>query len=81
MSDIYDRATEAEERHRDEALRNQAARTAAPVTTNWEGAAAKWGVGASCGQRIPDERRRAIPGVKFCVECQDRREQEERRKR
>ena len=24
-----------------------------------------------CGQRIPDERRKAVPGVQLCIECQE----------
>lgn len=28
----------------------------------------------ACGEPIPDERRRAIPGCRFCVDCQERRE-------
>ncbi len=32
--------------------------------------AAKWCTGTGCGERIPDERRAAVPGVQFCAECQ-----------
>ena len=32
---------------------------------------AKWCEAAGCGERIPDARRKAIPGVQFCVECQE----------
>lgn len=77
MTDIYDRATEAEERFRGEAL--ERARSAIGAPTDWERLSAKWCEGQGCGDRIPDERRRAIPGVKFCVGCQERREEEERR--
>lgn len=38
---------------------------------------AKWCEGAGCGERIPEARRKAVPGVQFCVECQ---EFEERKK-
>lgn len=24
-----------------------------------------------CGEEIPEARRQAVPGVKFCIECQD----------
>ncbi|HDR9118964.1 TPA: TraR/DksA C4-type zinc finger protein [Burkholderia vietnamiensis] len=24
----------------------------------------------ACGEPIPDERRRAVPGCRFCIECQ-----------
>ncbi|WP_175857053.1 TraR/DksA C4-type zinc finger protein [Burkholderia anthina] len=29
----------------------------------------------ACGEPIPEERRRAVPGCRFCIECQERREQ------
>lgn len=32
---------------------------------------AKWCKGHGCGERIPDARRKAYPGVQFCVECQE----------
>lgn len=35
---------------------------------NWEALSAKWC--ERCGKRIPDERRRAEPGVQHCHECQ-----------
>lgn len=35
---------------------------------NWEALSAKWC--ERCGKRIPDERRRAHPGVEHCDECQ-----------
>lgn len=28
----------------------------------------------ACGELIPEERRRAIPGCRFCIECHERRE-------
>ncbi|WP_176314612.1 TraR/DksA C4-type zinc finger protein [Burkholderia vietnamiensis] len=28
----------------------------------------------ACGEPIPDECRRAVPGCRFCIECQERRE-------
>lgn len=31
---------------------------------------AKWCAAPGCGQRIPDARRRAVPGVQLCIECQ-----------
>ena len=78
--DLYDRATEREEMDREEALRRQAAKFAEPAG-DWQVASQKWCTDAGCGQRIPEERRRAIPGVRFCVECQQRHEEEERRNR
>ncbi|WP_244122190.1 TraR/DksA C4-type zinc finger protein [Burkholderia latens] len=29
----------------------------------------------ACGEPIPEERRRAVSGCRFCVECQELREQ------
>lgn len=66
--DVYDRATEAEELYRAQALAEQARR--APAAGDWRALSAKWCKQAGCGERIPDERRRAVPGVEFCVECQ-----------
>ena len=31
---------------------------------------AKWCEGADCGERIPEARRKAVPGVQLCIECQ-----------
>jgi phage/conjugal plasmid C-4 type zinc finger TraR family protein len=77
--DLLDRASEAEQRERDAALAKMAAK--APAAGDWDRVSAKWCTDAACGQRIPDARRRAFPGVTFCVECQERHEQEERRSR
>jgi phage/conjugal plasmid C-4 type zinc finger TraR family protein len=40
---------------------------------------AKWCEAPGCGERIPDERRKAIPGVQYCVDCQELKEQQEKR--
>ncbi len=32
---------------------------------------AKWCVAPGCGQRIPEARRAAVPGVQLCLECQE----------
>ena len=36
---------------------------------------AKWCEGIGCGERIPEARRKAVPGVQYCVECQELNEQ------
>lgn len=36
------------------------------------GESAKWC--AECGEDIPEKRRVAIPGVRFCIECQSNRD-------
>jgi phage/conjugal plasmid C-4 type zinc finger TraR family protein len=76
MSDIYDQATEHEEQARALALQRQALK--APLKGDWRELSAKWCGELVCGQRIPDERRKAVPGVKVCVECQTLIEKKER---
>lgn len=36
---------------------------------DWRVMSAKWCETPACGVRIPDERRKAVPGVRLCVEC------------
>lgn len=36
---------------------------------DWESASARWC--DACGDRVPDRRRRALPGVRLCVACQE----------
>lgn len=76
MADIADRAAEAEEIAREDALARHKGVLAHPDA--WQTASAKWCVELVCGERIPDERRRAIPGVQRCVDCQGRREKKKR---
>jgi phage/conjugal plasmid C-4 type zinc finger TraR family protein len=64
MMDIVDQAQVAETLHRDCAVAahyGRAAAAAAPATHCEE---------PGCGALIPEARRRAIPGVSRCVECQ-----------
>lgn len=42
---------------------------------------AKYCTDTSCGDEIPEARRAAIPGVLYCAECQERREQQQRLRR
>ncbi len=79
MSDIFDRASEVEDRFREDALAAQARK--APLRGDWKMLSAKWCEGPHCGDRIPDERRRAIPGVRLCAECQTEKEKRERQRR
>lgn len=39
---------------------------------------AKWCTGRGCGERIPEARRRAIPGVQLCLGCQKLSEERKR---
>ncbi len=77
MTDFYDRASEAEELHREAAIAAQRGKGGSDAL-QWERLSAKWCEGPACGVRIPDERRRAIPAVRLCVQCQADKEQKER---
>ena len=70
QSDPSDQATKAEEQFKADALKRQAAKSRLPAG-DWRKLSAKWCEGPRCGERIPDERRRAVPGVRFCVACQN----------
>lgn len=65
--DIFDRASEQEQRFRDQALAAQAARVP-------RGASAVCCQAPDCGVPIPQARRDALPGVQLCVDCQDLKE-------
>ena len=80
MTDLLDRAQAIEEAERDAAIEAQVAK--GPLAAwAWDVASAKWCGGSKCGERIPDERRRAYPGVTLCVKCQARKEREARQRR
>jgi len=66
MTDIYDRATEREEQLREDALKAQARRAGLTGKT-WRDSADECRV---CGGGISMKRRRAVPGVQTCIECQ-----------
>lgn len=66
MTDIYDRATQAEENARDDALDRQRRRAGLSGKTPDDSAI----VCRECEEPIPDARRQALPGVQTCVDCQ-----------
>lgn len=66
MTDIFDRATDREEELRRDALEEQARRAGLDGKTVADSAARC----IVCDLRIPAARRRAVPGVQTCVECQ-----------
>lgn len=78
MADDIDRASELEERFRDNALRKQHERAGLAEAADWNRRSAKWCVEPACGERIPDERRKALPGVQRCVTCQEKNEKRNR---
>ncbi len=65
MTDIWDRAQDADEKSREYALSEHARRArrglAATSATHCQA--------PHCGEPIPEPRRQAIPGVQLCVEC------------
>ncbi|MCA8059456.1 TraR/DksA C4-type zinc finger protein [Burkholderia cepacia] len=67
--DDFDHASDIEEQYR--ALAIAAARRPAHQAAE----SAPFCQNEACGEPIPDERRRAVPGCRFCIECQARREQ------
>lgn len=69
MADLYDQATEHEERFRAQALEAQARRAL-------HGASATHCRNDDCGIEIPEARRRALPGVQHCIDCAIRKEKE-----
>lgn len=66
MTDIFDRATEIEEAQREDALQEQARRAGLDGKTVADSATHC----VVCDTRIPAARRRAVPGVQTCIDCQ-----------
>lgn len=77
MSDLADRAaaeTDMLLRHALEQQRLQSALATGQLADRqaWHVASATDCEGPHCGEPIPDERRRLLPGVRLCVDCQAR---------
>lgn len=77
MSDPVDRASEHGEmllRHSLEAQRLKGALQAGALADHaqWHVLSAKECEAPHCGEPIPNARRRLLPGVQLCVECQAR---------
>jgi phage/conjugal plasmid C-4 type zinc finger TraR family protein len=66
LTDIYDRATEAEEQSREKAIADQVRRSGLAGKTVADSAT----VCAVCDDLIPQDRREAVPGVQTCIHCQ-----------
>lgn len=67
--DVCDIGSEIEQMQREQAL----ARTRAGQTP--AGESAQWCKEPGCGARIPEARRRAVPGVRLCIDCATSHEQ------
>ena len=77
MSDLADRAGEYADmllRHALEEQRLKAALGRGQLAdgADWHVVSAEDCEGPHCGEPIPDERRRLLPGVRLCMECQAR---------
>lgn len=66
MTDVFDRATEREEADRADALAAQNRRAGLAGKTVNDSAK----ICRLCEEPIPIKRRRALPGVQTCVDCQ-----------
>ena len=71
MADDIDRASGLEAWFRERALNAQRERAGFAEAADWNQLSAKWCVESDCGERIPDARRKALPGVQRCVTCQE----------
>lgn len=69
MPDDFDHASDVEEQYRALVI---AAGTRPPTTEPAE--SERYCANEACGVEIPIERRNAVPGCRFCIECQKRRE-------
>ena|GEM_PF-698450 len=67
VGDEGDRATQLAEDFAGDALAEQ--RRHDPTAGKTMADSAKWCDG--CGLRVPDARRKAVPGVRLCVDCQN----------
>ncbi|AOJ10585.1 TraR/DksA C4-type zinc finger protein [Burkholderia mayonis] len=66
--DDFDHASNIEEQYRALAI------AAATQSTRVAAESESYCQSEACGEPIPEERRRAAPGCRFCIECQERRE-------
>jgi len=74
VTDIYDRASELEEMLREIALQEQQHRAKIGDAGQWDRLSATHCSADDCGVPIPKARRQALPGVQFCVDCQQLKE-------
>ena len=70
MTDIFDLATEREEEFRDDALKAQQRQAEGHGINAGKTVADSLRTCTVCNGEIPLRRRRAIPGVQTCVDCQ-----------
>lgn len=71
-ADIFDQATELEEKHREMAISLQRQKQAKGLSATHC---------RDCGEKIPNARQLAVPGVRLCIGCQTEQEEQEKRRR
>jgi phage/conjugal plasmid C-4 type zinc finger TraR family protein len=79
MADEIDRAQQREEELRGDAIAEHLRRHPPADPSQWDALSQRWC--EACAARIPDKRRRAVPGVRLCAKCASAAEQQERRTR
>ncbi|KZE34167.1 TraR/DksA C4-type zinc finger protein [Crenobacter luteus] len=65
MTDIFDRAQELDELHREAAL----------AAHRRESCGQSYSHCADCGEPIPEKRRQCVPGCTRCIDCQNEHEE------
>lgn len=78
MTDIYDKASETEELLRGADLQKQLQRANLGAADKWNDLSATHCEAEDCGAPIPEARRKAVPGVQHCIDCQQLRERRTR---
>lgn len=68
MTDIFDRASEEEAMHLARALAQQQKRAGLTGKSAQDSAL----ICGECQDEIPEARRKAVPGCRYCVQCQAR---------
>ena len=63
MTDVFDRAQAIDQAEWEARNLNRL-----PLPTDWQGLSRMRCAG--CGQCIPEDRRKAVPGVQLCLSCQ-----------
>ncbi len=70
MTDVFDRAAQRELQLREDAIREQGLRAHLGDPAQWRALSAYHCMADGCGVEIPEARRKALPGVQNCVDCQ-----------
>jgi phage/conjugal plasmid C-4 type zinc finger TraR family protein len=69
VTDFVDRATDRADVFLRQCLEEQRRTAALGDEGDWQRLSAEHCVNVHCGDPIPEQRRRALPGVRLCLEC------------